>query len=191
MEITCKHVICMLADCSMDTSHLRKNIFTHKQAPSSPIHHFSFPPAWTIVTGSIARGQKALTFFPPLSFVCLLFSPPCSPSRALPHHFISLSPLSSLFTPQCCLHYSSSPLLSSFVFSLLSSLLQLRSEELAAAQCDVDSKASCGVQLSQKTWFDLLPLLSEQLSSRNGRALRVLEHVCVSFCMSHFGARLL
>lgn len=113
MEITCKHVICMLADCSMDTSHLRKNIFTHKQGPSSPIHHFSFPPALTIVTGSIARGQKALTFFPRLSFVCLLFSPTCSPSRALPHHFISLSPLSSLFTPQCCLHYSSSPLLSS------------------------------------------------------------------------------
>lgn len=108
--------------------------------------------------GSLFPSLSLISF--PLLLSHILTVESSSPPLHLPvpSAILSHSPLRSLVF-----------LLSSSVFS---SVLQFRSEELAAAQCDVDSEASCGVQLSQKTRVDPLPLLSEQLSSHNGQFLR-------------------
>lgn len=155
----------------MDTSHLRKNIFTHKQDPSFLTHRLSLLPAWTLAKRSIARGQYAL--FPFLSLISfpplLLLSHVLAVESSSPPLHLPPSPLSSFLTPHSSLQSSS---------SVFSSVPQLRSDELAAAQCDVDSEVSCGVELSQNTQFDPLPRLSEQLSLHNGQFL----HTCV--CVS-------
>lgn len=92
-EITHKHR-CTLTDCSAETLHLRKNIFTNKQAPTLT-HHPSLPPACTIATSSIARGQQPL--LPSLSFTALLLSHTLGFLRLL--NFLHPSPLSSLHSP--------------------------------------------------------------------------------------------
>lgn len=118
MEITCKHVTCVLADCSADTSHLRKDIFTHKQAPSS-----SIPPCLDYSDRLRSQGSKdshflssSLISFPPLLSHILTLessSPPLYvsvPSVILVHSpaVSFLPPLlssprpSSHYCPLCC-----------------------------------------------------------------------------------------
>lgn len=84
----------------------------HLHSQTSPLFPDTPPlslPAWTSVKSSIDRGQKALSFLFCLSFLFLFFCPTYSPSRALPHHFISQSPLPSFLTPHYGLRSSSSP----------------------------------------------------------------------------------
>lgn len=45
--LTQTHTTCTLTDCSVETLHLRKNIFTNKQAPHSPPPPFPDPPHLT------------------------------------------------------------------------------------------------------------------------------------------------
>lgn len=142
----------------------------HLLSQTSPLFPDTPPllPAWTLVKSSIARSQKAL--FPFLSLISfpLLLS-----------YILTVKSSSPLHLPVPSVILSYSPLLSPFFLlssSVFSSVLQLRSEELAA-QCNVDSEASCRVQPSQKTRFDPLPLLSEQLSLHNGQFLHT--HACV------------
>lgn len=172
MEITCKHshVTCMLTDGGVDTSHLRKNIFSHKQAP--PLLLPDSPPLTSpCLDHSDAlhsrEGQKALSIPFPVSHSF-------SSSSSLPHtHPPELFPTTLPPRPLLChpvslpatVSISPSPSTSSSAVAVA----QLRSEEPAAARSDVDSEASRRVRLSQKTGFDLPPLLSEQLNSRNGR----------------------
>lgn len=126
------------------------------------------------------RGQRlSLPFLSLVSFPLLLSRILAVESSSPPLHL----PIPSVILPHSP-RLSPAFLLSSSSSSIFSSVLQLRSEELAAAQCDADSEASRGVQLSQKTRFDPLPLLSEQLSSHNGQFLctSVCVHVCVRVC---------